>query len=147
MVDNVEQVNFLVQEDRRITVTYVANKLDISCGSAYYVICENFKYQKIYVRCILKQLTDEHNWACMGTCFPAMDCHRQCKSTPLSIYKQMSEHGVEAHITTQEIQKCAFCRQSDVDTVLGLRGPSLSTARTVDRLSVVHTVVLCLKRS
>jgi len=33
-----------------------------------------------------------------------------------------SDYGVESHITQdQEIQECAFCQQSDVDTTLGLQ--------------------------
>jgi hypothetical protein len=35
MEDNVKQVNALVQKDRWNTVTYKANKLNISCGPAY----------------------------------------------------------------------------------------------------------------
>jgi hypothetical protein len=34
MVGNVEPFNVLVQEDRQITVTDMANKFNVSCGSA-----------------------------------------------------------------------------------------------------------------
>jgi len=38
----------------------------------------------------------------------------------------------------QEIQKCAFCQQNDVDTVFffTLMGPSLSTTKIVDSHSI-----------
>jgi len=43
-------VNALVQEDTQITVTDTADKLDISCGPAYSVIHEDFRYHKICVK-------------------------------------------------------------------------------------------------
>jgi hypothetical protein len=49
MADSVEEVNALVQEDRQITVTDTAKKLDISCGSAYSIIHEDLRYLKIFV--------------------------------------------------------------------------------------------------
>jgi excinuclease UvrABC helicase subunit UvrB len=42
--DNVERVNTLVQEDRRITVTDIANKLDIRYGSTYFTIRSKIYY-------------------------------------------------------------------------------------------------------
>jgi hypothetical protein len=48
MEDSVELVNGLVQEDRRITVTDIANKLDINCGFAHSIIPEDIGYRKIY---------------------------------------------------------------------------------------------------
>jgi hypothetical protein len=55
----------VVQEDRWITVTDTADKLDISCGSAYFIIHEDLRYRKICVRWVHKQLKDEHEWAYM----------------------------------------------------------------------------------
>jgi hypothetical protein len=46
MADNVEWVNALVQEDRKITVTSTADKLD-SCESTYSFMYENFRYHKM----------------------------------------------------------------------------------------------------
>jgi len=39
----------------------------------------------------------------------------------------MSTHGVETHIIAQDLesQKCAFCRQSEVDAVWNFNGPIL----------------------
>jgi len=52
--------------------------------------------------------------------------YRWNMDAPLWTCKQMSEHGVETHVITQDqgIQKRAFCWQSDVDT------------RIVDRRSI-----------
>jgi ribosomal protein S25 len=49
-VDIVERVNILVEEDRLITVTDTADKLDISCGIAYFIIREDSRYHKICLR-------------------------------------------------------------------------------------------------
>jgi hypothetical protein len=42
-----KRMNFLVQKDRRITVTDIADKLDISCGSAYSITHTNLRYQTL----------------------------------------------------------------------------------------------------
>jgi len=42
-------------------------------------------------------------------------------STTMNLQANISKHEAK-HITQdQEIEKCAFCRQSDVDAVLGLQ--------------------------
>jgi hypothetical protein len=47
----------------------------------------------------------------------------------------------------QEIQKCAFCQQSEFDAaVLGLHGIIPKHYQDHDRQSIVHGIVLCLKR-
>jgi hypothetical protein len=48
--DEVEGLNALVQEDRQITVTDVADKLDTSCGSVYSIIHKDLVCHKIYAR-------------------------------------------------------------------------------------------------
>jgi hypothetical protein len=60
MADNVEQVNAMVQEDRQITVTDIADKLNFSSGSVYSIIHEGVGYHKTCVRWVPKPLTDEH---------------------------------------------------------------------------------------
>jgi len=55
----------VVQEDRWITVTDIANKLDISCRA---ITCKDFRYHKICTRWVPKQLTDEYKWAYIETC-------------------------------------------------------------------------------
>jgi hypothetical protein len=65
MVDNAKAVNALFQEDRKITVTDIANKLDISCGFTYSIMHEDLGYHKICARWVPKQLTDEKKWVCM----------------------------------------------------------------------------------
>jgi hypothetical protein len=88
MVDSFEQVIALVQEDRWIIVTDIANKLHISCGSSYSIIHRDLGYHKICARWVSKQLTDEHKWHVWKCAynfhsdiiyrrgFPAADCHR-----------------------------------------------------------------------
>jgi predicted transcriptional regulator len=48
MTENVERINAL-EEGRWITVTDIANKLDISCGSAYSFMHEDLGYHKYCV--------------------------------------------------------------------------------------------------
>jgi len=52
--DNVKRVNALVQEGRQITVTHIADKMDISYGSAYSIVREYFGYRKICARWLPK---------------------------------------------------------------------------------------------
>jgi hypothetical protein len=54
MADNFEHVNTLIQEDRWVIITDIANKLDISCGSAYSINHENIGYHKICARWVPK---------------------------------------------------------------------------------------------
>jgi hypothetical protein len=70
--------------------------------------------------------------------FPATDCYRWGNMVaPLWTFKQTSKHRVETHIIAQEWCLCCFG---------DLMGPSSSTAKMVHRWSVVHSIVLCLKR-
>jgi hypothetical protein len=48
---------------------------------------------------------------------------------------------------TNKLKKYTFCQQSDVDAVFGtLMGPSSSITKIMDSQSIVHGIVLCLKR-
>jgi hypothetical protein len=47
MLDVVEQINTLVQEERQIIVTDIADKLYISCGSSHSIIHKDLMYHKI----------------------------------------------------------------------------------------------------
>jgi len=58
--DSVERVNALVQEDRQLTDTDIADKLDIICRSAYSIILEDLGYHNICVRWVPSQFTNEH---------------------------------------------------------------------------------------
>jgi hypothetical protein len=52
-----------------------------------------------------------------------MDQHRRWNmGAPLWTWKKMSKHLEETYviIQDQDIQKCAFYRQSDIDAILGL---------------------------
>jgi hypothetical protein len=59
-VTNVDRVNILTQENRRITVSAVANVLDINYGSAYSIMYDELKYRKACSRWVSKQLTEDH---------------------------------------------------------------------------------------
>jgi hypothetical protein len=59
-VTSVDRVNTLIQESRRITVSAVANVLDISYGSAYSIMHDELKYRKVCSRWIPKHLTEDH---------------------------------------------------------------------------------------
>jgi hypothetical protein len=76
--------------------------------------------------------------------FPAVDCDRWWNmGASLQTCKHMSNRGLESHIIAQdqEIQKCAFYWQSDVDTVLGLNGPILKHYQ--DCRQVVNSAQCC----
>jgi hypothetical protein len=62
-VENAELINDLVQEDKWITATDIADMLDISCEYAYSFFHADLKYHKICARWLPKQFTDQHKWA------------------------------------------------------------------------------------
>jgi len=62
-MDNTELVNVLVQDDRRITAINTANKLNLSCQSAYSIIQKDLRYHKIYARSLLMS-TNGYTWKC-----------------------------------------------------------------------------------
>jgi hypothetical protein len=135
--DNVEQINALIYGNRLVIVTDTAKKLDICCGSAYSTIHSNLWYHKTCGRYMPKHIkvsrdmcgnTGMWNMHAISAViswwggFCAVDCHRWWNmGAPLWIWQQMLNHGVESHAIAQDkiIPKCAFCQQSDVDTVLG----------------------------
>lgn len=55
--DNAEQVNALIYGNRLVTVTDIAKKLDICCGSAYSTTYGNLRYHKTCARWTPKHLT------------------------------------------------------------------------------------------
>jgi len=69
-------------------------------------------------RWVPKQLTHEHKHACN---FCSNGLSQAIKPGCTIINLQVSKHGVETNVITQEqeIQKCAFCKQSDIDSILG----------------------------
>jgi hypothetical protein len=164
--DSFQRVNDLVQEERRVAVSYKADKLDISCGSAYSVIYEDLSIIEFVqggCHISLWMSINGHAWkrAC-NFCRDTMKKARlsfngllqamqhRCTTMNLQADVKTWSGSTRHHPRPQEILKCAFCRQSDVDAVLGLQwaqGPSSSTARIVDRMSLAHTAVQCLERS
>jgi transposase len=75
--DNVERVDALLQEDRRITVADIANKLDISYGFAYSIIYEDLGYHKLCARLVQKRFTDEHKRTRVETCIQFFQRYRE----------------------------------------------------------------------
>jgi len=65
MVNNVEQVNAVLQEDRQVTGIDIANMLDVSCGFMYSIIHEDLRYYKICdngCQDILQKNIHRHVW-------------------------------------------------------------------------------------
>jgi len=137
MADSVERVNVLVQEDRQITVTDIAKKLDISGWSAYFIIHRDFRYHKICVKAA-------YRWAQMHTCgnmhtvfivIHVWNC-KQCQSVE---WKHVIVQDQKFKSVPSASKWCWSCFGT-------LMGPSSSTTRIMDRWSMLH-IVQCLKRS
>jgi len=133
-VYSVEWVNTLVEEDRQVTVTTIADKLDIGCRSAYSIILKPSDITKVVqsgCQSSLQMGTNRHAWKCIHYFYDNITKERlSCKwiftgnktwvhhYEPASKYQSMEwKHII---IQDQEIQKCAFCHQNDGDTVLRL---------------------------
>lgn len=95
----------MVWQDRQITTNNISDKLDICCGSAYFIIHEDLRYHKICPR-----------WVHVEKCMQFLQQYRedvflQCShrsqnmGAPLWTYKQMSKHGVETHVIAQVQEK------------------------------------------
>jgi hypothetical protein len=136
-VDNVEWVNALVQEDSQA----YCHRYSRQVGHQLWIcIIHHLQGLQMSQNLCKVGIKAAYRWAQTGKCgnvnaifvvitwrkrgFPTMDCHRQWNSTLLWICKQMSKHWVETCIIVQdqEIQRCAFCWQSDGDSTLGLNG-------------------------
>jgi hypothetical protein len=76
MADNVEFVKALLQEDSWITVTDIADKLVICCGSAYSIIHKGLGSHNICERWVPQKLINRHAIS-RRRGFPVTDCHRQ----------------------------------------------------------------------
>jgi len=50
----------LIRENRRITVEEVAERLNVSVGSAYSLIHDSLKFSKVCARWVPKKLTEDH---------------------------------------------------------------------------------------
>jgi hypothetical protein len=93
---------------------------------------QHLGYHKICAGWLPKQLTNGQVWKCACN-FCSNIMKKRLSSNELSqmmkqgappwTCKQMSKHVVETCIIAQdqEIQKCAFCQQNDVNTILGLQ--------------------------
>jgi hypothetical protein len=154
--DSVEWVDALVHEDRQITVTDIANKLDISFWSSYSIIHEDLRFHRICARWVPTQLTNEHRWTCVEMCMQSLQWCQKEKAFLQWIVtgNEMWVHHYEPaskcqsvewkHIIplVQEIQMCLLPAKWCFGTLMG---PSSNTTRIMDRWSVVHHIVLCLK--
>jgi len=82
--------------------------------------------------------------------FHAVECHRQWNmEEPSWTYKQMSMHGIETyhHSGQRNSKVCLLLAKWCWCCFRTLMGLSLSITGIVDRWSVVHLNVVCLKRS
>jgi hypothetical protein len=66
--NSVERIIALVQEDRRITVTYVDDKMDISYVSPYSFIHKDLGYYKILKGGCQSSLHIQHKWERIEKC-------------------------------------------------------------------------------
>jgi len=67
----------LVQEVGWITVTLMADKLDIGCGYLYSIIHEDLGYHKICARLVPKMLTDGHKQTQMEMCMQFLQWYHE----------------------------------------------------------------------
>jgi hypothetical protein len=122
-VDNVEQVNGLVREERWITVTDIANKLEISCGSAYSIIHED----KICGRWVPKQLTDEHRQRHMFKCV--------CNFCSDTVKERLSCNGLSQAMkyryTTVNLKENVKVQNGNIHHCPGTRNSSVASADRV----------------
>jgi len=161
-VGDTEQFNTVIQEYRQITVTDIANKLDVICGSAYTIIHEDLLgYQKICARWMPKQLTvstNGHIRKCVCSFYSDITKKERFFCNGLSqVMKHgctimnlpaILEHWVETYhpgprnseVCLLPVKWCWHCCRI-------LMGPSSSTTCFIDIQSVVHSIVLCLERS
>ena len=58
--ENNEQAQQMILADRSITIDEQAHSLQISRGSAYQIIHDNLRFQKVSARWLPKELTIEH---------------------------------------------------------------------------------------
>jgi len=133
MNGSVEWVCAPVQENRHFTVTDIAYMLDMNQGSVYSINHKDLGYCKICARWVPKYLTDEHRWAHLEMCMQFLQWY--CEEGEVFLHQIVTDEAWLLHyrpvnqhqsvewkdviIQDQEIKKCAFFWQSDVDAVLG----------------------------
>lgn len=71
--DNIERVRDMVLLDRRVTIDEVANRLQISHGSAYEIIHNRLGFHKVCARWVPKQLTMLHKQTRLDICQQNLD--------------------------------------------------------------------------
>lgn len=63
---NIERINSLIREDRRIKIRSIAATVDLSVGEVYKIVHVVLGYHKVCARWVPKQLTDLHKEMRMG---------------------------------------------------------------------------------
>ena len=71
--ENIERSREIILSDRRITVDDVANRLQISHGSAYEIIYSRLGFHKVCARWVPKQLTQLHKQTRLDMCKKHLD--------------------------------------------------------------------------
>jgi histone-lysine N-methyltransferase SETMAR len=74
---NVEQADKIIRENRRTTVTEMAEKLGISSTSAYSIIHDTLNFRKVCARWVPKQLTEEHKATRVERCAVFLQQYRE----------------------------------------------------------------------
>ena len=75
--NNIERVRDMVLLDRWLTIDEVANRLQISHGSAYEIIHNRFGFHKVWARWVRKQLIMLHKQMCLDICQQNLDCYEK----------------------------------------------------------------------
>lgn len=64
--ENIQKVDDLIRQDRRLKIRYIATELDISKSRVYEIVHNSLGYHKVCARWVPKQLTDDHKQSRMG---------------------------------------------------------------------------------
>ena len=64
--ENIQKVDDMIRQDRRLKIRYIASELDISKSTVYEIVHNLLGYHKVCARWVPKQLTDDHKQTRMG---------------------------------------------------------------------------------
>ncbi|XP_066946989.1 protein GVQW3-like [Macrobrachium rosenbergii] len=133
---NIDQVQTLILNNRRLTIDEVAYHMHISHGSAYEIVHNRLNFHKVCVRWVPKQLSDEHKRNRLRICQHLLDRHANEGDTFLKRIVTGDEtwiHHFEPESKRQsmewkhpqspvkkKIQESTLCRKSDAHSFLGL---------------------------
>jgi len=65
--ENVQHIDDLIRQDRRVKITFIADTVGLSVGEVHNIVHEVLGYSKVCARWVPKQLTDTHKETRMGS--------------------------------------------------------------------------------